>query len=68
MLALAPEGTCGSGYTLMQFRTGAFVAGEPVLPVTLKYDASNLNPAWTIINEPVHLVHHRPIHHLSRIV
>ena len=41
------------------------MAGEPVLPVTLKYDATNINPAWTIINEPLHLVHRPTPSHTS---
>lgn len=58
LLVLAPEGTCGNGYSLLKFRTGAFVAGLPVLPILLKYKTSCINPAWTIINEPVHFVRH----------
>ncbi|KAK9807513.1 hypothetical protein WJX72_001238 [[Myrmecia] bisecta] len=54
MVVIAPEGTCGDGRCLLQFRTGAFVAGVPVLPVLFQYDTSRHNPAWTIINEGWH--------------
>lgn len=30
-------GTCTTGDALLSFRTGAFVAGKPVLPVLLRY-------------------------------
>lgn len=53
---MAPEGTCGNGRSLMKFRTGAFVPGAPVLPVLLKYSNDHLNPAWTIMNEPLHFI------------
>lgn len=47
MVAMAPEGTCGDGRGLLEFRTGAFVLGRPVLPVCIKYRADRHNPAWT---------------------
>ena len=51
MLMMAPEGTCGDGRCILQFKTGAFVPGVPVMPVLLHYDKSCHNPAWVIINE-----------------
>lgn len=56
MLVMAPEGTTGDGRCILQFRTGAFVPGVPVLPVCLAYGKRCHNPAWTIVNEPWHFV------------
>ena len=56
MLVMAPEGTTGDGRCILQFRTGAFVPGVPVLPVCLSYGKRCHNPAWTIVNEPWHFV------------
>lgn len=56
LLAMAPEGTCGDGRSILQFKTGAFVSGVPVLPVLLKYNLRWHNPAWTIIIEPWHFL------------
>eukprot|EP00210_Caulerpa_lentillifera_P003281 g3132.t1 len=56
VLCLAPEGTCGNGHCILQFRTGAFVSGSPVIPILLKYSDKNLNPAWTNINEGFHFL------------
>lgn len=56
-LILAPEGTCGDGKCLLRFRTGAFVPGAPVLPILLKYENGNFNPAWGIVaDERIHFV------------
>ncbi|EFJ51694.1 hypothetical protein VOLCADRAFT_73089 [Volvox carteri f. nagariensis] len=57
MLCMAPEGTCSDGRGLLEFRTGAFVLGRPVLPVCLKYTINGHNPAWTqVYSELWHLV------------
>ncbi|KAK9839254.1 hypothetical protein WJX81_004479 [Elliptochloris bilobata] len=56
MLVMAPEGTTGDGRCILQFRTGAFVPGVPVLPVCLVYGKRCHNPAWTIVNEPWHFL------------
>ncbi|GLC36238.1 hypothetical protein PLESTB_001365200 [Pleodorina starrii] len=57
MVCMAPEGTCGDGRGLLEFRTGAFVLGRPVLPVCLKYAIKEHNPAWTqVYSELWHLV------------
>ena len=50
-LCIAPEGTCSHGRCLLQFRRGAFLPGDPVLPVVLRYRWRHLNPAWTLLNE-----------------
>lgn len=47
LVCMAPEGTCSDGRGLLEFRTGAFVLGRPVLPVCLKYAIKDHNPAWT---------------------
>ena len=53
---MAPEGTCGDGRCILQFRSGSFLPGVPLLPILLQYDKSCHNPAWTIINEGWHFV------------
>ncbi|KAK9835897.1 hypothetical protein WJX74_010493 [Apatococcus lobatus] len=50
MLMMAPEGTCSDNRCILQFRTGAFVPGVPVLPVLLKYQCMHHNPSWIIID------------------
>ncbi|KAK3269040.1 hypothetical protein CYMTET_22491 [Cymbomonas tetramitiformis] len=46
-LLIFPEGTTSSGAAVINFKSGAFAAGVPVLPVALKYStASGLSPAW----------------------
>eukprot|EP00775_Hariotina_reticulata_P010920 gene10919-11075_t len=56
MLSVAPEGTLGHGRCLLTFKTGAFVAGVPVVPFLLKYKLRPHNPAWTIIIPFWHLL------------
>lgn len=56
MVCLAPEGTCGDNRCILQFKTGAFVSGLPVLPIMLRYNLRWHNPSWTIITEWWHLV------------
>ena len=48
MMAVAPEGTLSNGSCLLKFRTGAFAAMAPVLPVVLRYPFRHHNPAWTL--------------------
>jgi lysophosphatidylcholine acyltransferase/lyso-PAF acetyltransferase len=50
MLYVAPEGTLSNGRCLLTFKTGAFVAGTPVVPILLRYRLKPHNPAWTIVN------------------
>ena len=45
-LLVFPEGTTTSGRALLRFKTGAFVAGEPVLPVAIKFKAGPLCGGW----------------------
>lgn len=46
-LLIFPEGTTSTGAAIVNFKSGAFAAGVPVLPIALKYStASGLSPAW----------------------
>ena len=45
-MLLFPEGTTSNGQCLLSFRTGAFVAGLPVLPMVLQFRCGPLNPCW----------------------
>lgn len=45
IVVMAPEAVCSSGRSLLEFRTGAFVLGRPVLPVLLQYRNTSFNPA-----------------------
>jgi hypothetical protein len=56
MLSVAPEGTLSHGRCVLQFKTGAFVAGVPVVPFVLRYKLTPHNPAWTIITPLWHVV------------
>eukprot|EP00240_Pyramimonas_obovata_P004090 CAMPEP_0118937438 /NCGR_PEP_ID=MMETSP1169-20130426/22749_1 /TAXON_ID=36882 /ORGANISM="Pyramimonas obovata, Strain CCMP722" /LENGTH=363 /DNA_ID=CAMNT_0006881065 /DNA_START=80 /DNA_END=1167 /DNA_ORIENTATION=+ len=44
---LAPEGTTSSGSQLLRFKPGAFVGGNPVLPVVLTFPYQRFNIAFT---------------------
>ncbi|KAF8069495.1 Lpc [Scenedesmus sp. PABB004] len=48
MLSVAPEGTLSNGRVLLNFKSGAFVAGTPVVPILLRYKLRPASPAWTI--------------------
>eukprot|EP00897_Mesotaenium_endlicherianum_P010213 jgi/Mesen1/921/ME000117S00077 len=52
---LFPEGTTTNGRYLLPFKTGAFLAGTPVLPVLLHYRPSKLSPAWESISGGRHV-------------
>ncbi|CAL5223555.1 g6088 [Coccomyxa viridis] len=54
-MLLFPEGTTSNGEYLLPFKTGAFLAGEPVQPVILKYGKGRVSPAWDSIKAPRHL-------------
>lgn len=56
MLMMAPEGTCGDGRCVLEFKRGGFVPGVPVLPVLLRYDLTAHSPAWGITNLPAGFV------------
>ena len=45
-LLIFPEGTTSSGNAVLRFKTGAFVAGAPVLPVAIRFKAGALNGGW----------------------
>ena len=49
-LAIAPEGALTNGRALLKFKTGAFVAMVPVLPVLIRYPSKYFTPAWTIVD------------------
>ena len=77
-MLLFPEGTTSNGQCLLSFRSGAFVAGLPVLPVVLRFRCGHLNPCWVAPHNNFMLfcrivtcwrktleVHVLPIHHPS---
>lgn len=45
-LVIFPEGTTCNGKALIEFKAGAFMPGEPVQPVCLRYPYKHYNPAW----------------------
>ncbi|KAG5381305.1 hypothetical protein IGI04_029147 [Brassica rapa subsp. trilocularis] len=49
-IMLFPEGTTTNGDYLLTFKTGAFLAGTPVLPVILKYPYERFSAAWDTIS------------------
>jgi len=59
-MLLFPEGTTSNGQMLLPFKTGAFLAGVPVLPVIIKYQGarpgSRVSPCWESITAPQHLL------------
>lgn len=44
------EGTTTNGHYLLPFKTGAFLAKAPVLPIILRYPYERLSPAWDSIS------------------
>ncbi|GKV04803.1 hypothetical protein SLEP1_g16910 [Rubroshorea leprosula] len=50
MMMLFPEGTITNGSYLLPFKTGAFLARVPVLPVILRYPYQRFSPAWDSIS------------------
>jgi len=54
-ILLFPEGTTTNGDYLLNFRTGAFIAGVPVQPTILKYGPSRVSPAWETIGGALHI-------------
>lgn len=54
MLALYPEGTTTNGSVLINFHTGAFIAGVPVRPMIVKYSAHLFDPHFTCKSLAVH--------------
>ncbi|XVE94754.1 hypothetical protein REPUB_Repub02eG0036200 [Reevesia pubescens] len=56
MMMLFPEGTTTNGDYLLPFKTGAFLARAPVLPVILRYPYQRFSPAWDTISGVRHVV------------
>lgn len=50
VLVKLTEGTTTNGDFLLPFKTGAFLARTPVLPVILKYPYQRFSPAWDTIS------------------
>jgi lysophosphatidylcholine acyltransferase/lyso-PAF acetyltransferase len=49
MFNFPAEGTTTNGDFLLPFKTGAFLARVPVLPVILRYPYKRFSPAWDSI-------------------
>eukprot|EP00834_Sanchytrium_tribonematis_P000189 NODE_4_length_77007_cov_1.156642.p29 type:complete len:313 gc:universal NODE_4_length_77007_cov_1.156642:68706-67768(-) len=49
-IAVFPEATTTNGYYVISFKTGAFVPGIAVLPMTFEYQYKNFSPAFESIN------------------
>ncbi|KAI3820192.1 hypothetical protein L1987_14050 [Smallanthus sonchifolius] len=56
MMLLFPEGTTTNGDYILPFKTGAFLAKAPVLPVILKYPYERFSPAWESISGARHVI------------
>lgn len=56
IMMLFPEGTTTNGDFLLPFKTGAFLAGAPVLPVILRYPYQRFSPAWDSISGARHVI------------
>ncbi|XP_024027756.1 lysophospholipid acyltransferase LPEAT1 isoform X2 [Morus notabilis] len=56
MMMLFPEGTTTNGDFLLPFKTGAFLAKAPVLPVILRYPYQRFSPAWDSISGVRHVI------------
>ncbi|XWS24331.1 hypothetical protein CRYUN_Cryun28dG0092200 [Craigia yunnanensis] len=56
MMMLFPEGTTTNGDYLLSFKTGAFLARAPVVPVILRYPYQRFSPAWDTISGVRHVV------------
>ncbi|XP_044475848.1 lysophospholipid acyltransferase LPEAT1-like isoform X2 [Mangifera indica] len=56
MMMLFPEGTTTNGDFLLPFKTGAFLARVPVLPVILRYPYQRFSLAWDSISGVRHVL------------
>ncbi|KAI4336901.1 hypothetical protein L6164_015376 [Bauhinia variegata] len=56
IMMLFPEGTTTNGDYLLPFKTGAFLANVPVLPVILRYHYQRFSPAWDSISGVRHVI------------
>ena len=54
LFIIAPEGTTKHRHCLLTFARGAFAAGQPVMPVLLKYRSAHFNLGWGIVYTPWH--------------
>lgn len=48
-VAIYPEGTTTNGKHLLKFRTGAFIAGTPMVPVLIRYSYRWFSPSYESI-------------------
>ncbi|KAL8523909.1 hypothetical protein ACS0TY_013754 [Phlomoides rotata] len=55
-MMLFPEGTTTNGDYLLPFKTGAFLAKTPVLPVIIRYPYQRFSPAWDSISGVRHVI------------
>ncbi|KAK6130962.1 hypothetical protein DH2020_035288 [Rehmannia glutinosa] len=55
-MMLFPEGTTTNGDYLLPFKTGAFLAKTPVLPIILRYPFQRFSPAWDSISGVRHVI------------
>ncbi|THU70912.1 hypothetical protein C4D60_Mb08t30000 [Musa balbisiana] len=55
MMLLFPEGTTTNGDYLLPFKSGAFLAKVPVLPVILRYPFCRFSPSWDSISGVRHV-------------
>ncbi|KAK4429159.1 Lysophospholipid acyltransferase LPEAT1 [Sesamum alatum] len=55
-MMLFPEGTTTNGDYLLPFKTGAFLAKAPVLPIILRYPYQRFSPAWDSISGARHVI------------
>lgn len=51
-----PEGTTTNGKSIITFRTGAFISGNPVKPVAIHYPPGNFSPAWETVGALYHAI------------
>ncbi|KAJ3694034.1 hypothetical protein LUZ60_009514 [Juncus effusus] len=56
VIMIFPEGTTTNGEYLLPFKTGAFLAGVPVLPVIIKYPYERFSLAWESISGARHAI------------
>ena len=66
-ILLFPEATTTNGCFLLPFRSGAFLAGEPLQPVVLKYETRKVSPCWESIvaNRHAFLMLCNPFHSVT---
>ena len=55
-VAMFPEGTTTNNTRIVHFRTGAFVAGVPVIPIVFTYPYTFWDPAFTSCSLPFHIL------------